>query len=241
MLRVHDPGFLLGFLAVTPLPPAMDGRSASVEARHRALLEALPDLLLRLRADGTYLEIAGDLSRLANPPDTVIGANARDLLEPEIAERLMEGVATALASGELATVNYRLRTYVGETCDFELRIAPAARDEVVVIVRDVTDVRKAMRDLRESRARVVAAGDAARRRIERNLHDGAQQRLVTVLLHLHLIKQRLESRPAAVPELVHAAQAELELALEEIRELVRGLHPRMLTEHGLGSVAASKP
>ncbi len=212
----------------------MDGVSSPVEARHRALLEALPDLLLRLRADGTYLEMAGDLSRLANPPETVIGANARDLLEPEIAEQLMEGVSTALASGELATVNYRLRTYAGENCDFELRIAPASQDEVVVIVRDVTDVRTAMRELRESRARVVAAGDAAGRRIERNLHDGAQQRLVTVSLHLHLIEQRLASRPEAVPGLLKAAQAELTLALEDIRELVRGLHPRILTDHGLG-------
>ena len=102
------------------------------------------------------------------------------------------------------------------------------------MVRDVTDIRTAIRELRESRARLVAAGDAARRRIERNLHDGAQQRLVTVSLHLNLIERRLASAPDAVPDLLAAAQTELALALEEIRELVRGLHPRILTEHGLG-------
>ena len=211
----------------------MDGVSTPVEARHRALIEAMPDLLLRLSADGTYLELGGDLSRLANPPDTVVGANVRQLLPAPIAAQLMTGVTQALASGELATVNYRLRTHLGEERDFELRIAPVAADEVLAVVRDVTDVRTAMRELRESRARVVAAGDAARRRIERNLHDGAQQRLVTVSLHLHLIARRLDSAPAAVPGLLEAAQTELALALEEIRELVRGLHPRILTDHGL--------
>jgi signal transduction histidine kinase len=211
----------------------MDVASTPVEARHRALIEALPDLLLRLSADGTYLELGGDLSRLANPPETVVGANVRDLLPAPIAAQLMAGVATALESGLLATVNYRLRTHLGEERDFELRIAPVAADEVLAVVRDVTDVRAAMRELRESRARIVAAGDAARRRIERNLHDGAQQRLVTVSLHLHLIARRLESAPDAVPGLLEAAQTELALALEEIRELVRGLHPRILSDHGL--------
>ena len=69
--------------------------------------------------------MAGDLSRLANPPDTVLGANVRDLLDAEIAEQLMAGVRQALATGELATVNYGLRTYGGDQREFELRIAPA--------------------------------------------------------------------------------------------------------------------
>ena len=211
----------------------MDAVSTSVEARHRALVEALPDLLLRLSADGTYLELGGDLSRLANPPELVVGANARELLPPDIAELLMDGVTTALSSGELATVNYRLRTHLGDLRDFELRIAPAASGEVLAIVRDVTELHAAIRDVSESRARIVAAGDAERRRIERNLHDGAQQRLVSVSLLLHLIRRQLEGKPEAVPELLESAQSELALALEEIRELVRGLHPRVLTDHGL--------
>jgi PAS domain S-box-containing protein len=212
----------------------MNGVSSPVEARHRALLDALPDLLLRLRADGTYLEVTGDVSKLANPPDTVVGSNVRALLPPEIAERLMTCVAAALESGSLATVEYRLRTHLGDERDFEVRVAPAGPEEVLAVVRDMTDLRQAMRDLTESRARIVAAGDAERRRVERNLHDGAQQRLVSVALHLHLVRRRLETDPHEVPELVESAQTELALALEEIRELVRGLHPRLLSERGLG-------
>ena len=211
----------------------MDGVSTPVDVRHKALLDALPDLLLRLRADGTYLEIGGDISRLANPPEEVVGSTAHELLPHDIADRLMDCVRASLEQGKLATVEYRLRTHLGEERDFEVRVAPAGADEVVAVVRDVTDLREAMRELTESRARIVAAGDAERRRVERNLHDGAQQRLVTVALHLHLVKRRLETDPADVPELIESAQTELALALDEIRELVRGLHPRLLSDRGL--------
>ena len=119
----------------------------------------------------------------------------------------MDGVTTALSSGELATVNYRLRTHLGDLRDFELRIAPAASGEVLAIVRDVTELHTAIRDVSESRARIVAAGDAERRRIERNLHDGAQQRLVSVSLLLHLIRRQLEGKPEAVPELLSPPRA----------------------------------
>ena len=211
----------------------MEGASAPVEARHKALLDALPDLLLRLRADGTYLEIGGDTSKLANPPNLVVGSTAHELLPADVADRLMQCVGASLEQGRLATVEYSLCTHLGDEREFEVRVAPAGPDEVVAVVRDVTELRRAMRELTDSRARIVAAGDAERRRVERNLHDGAQQRLVTVALHLHLVKRRLETDPTEVPQLVESAQTELALALEEIRELVRGLHPRLLSDRGL--------
>lgn len=212
----------------------MSGTSSSpVEARHRALVDALPDLLLRLRADGTYLEIGGDVSKLANEPETVVGSTAHQLLPGEVADELMRCVRSSLDSGALSTVEYTLRTIDGSVRDFEARVAPAGPDEVVAVVRDVTDLRRAVRELRESRARIVVAADEERRRVERNLHDGAQQRLVTVALHLHLVKRRLETDPAQVPQLVDSAVTELTLAIEEIRELVRGLHPRLLSDRGL--------
>ena len=89
----------------------MEGVSAPVEARHKALLDALPDLLLRLRADGTYLEIGGDTSKLANPPDQVVGSNAHELLPADVADRLMDCVRASLEQGKLATVEvYRPHT-----------------------------------------------------------------------------------------------------------------------------------
>jgi signal transduction histidine kinase len=92
---------------------------------------------------------------------------------------------------------------------------------------------QAREDLQSSRARIVRAGDEQRRRLERNLHDGAQQRLVAATLLLRVAQARLESDPDATRGLLQNAAAELDAGLEELRELARGLHPGSLTEHGL--------
>jgi signal transduction histidine kinase len=78
----------------------------------------------------------------------------------------------------------------------------------------------------------VAAGDAERRRLERNLHDGAQQRLVAVALQLQLLQRRIRHDPATAEQLATVASTELAESLDELRELARGLHPTVL-EHGL--------
>ena len=92
-------------------------------------------------------------------------------------------------------------------------------------------------ELRASRERIVAAGDAERRRLERNLHDGAQQRLVAIAMQLRLLRNRVGDDPAA-EELVAAASEELARSLDELRELARGLHPAVL-EHGLAAALQS--
>ncbi len=88
--------------------------------------------------------------------------------------------------------------------------------------------------LAASRARVVQVGDAERRRLERNLHDGAQQRLVSVALGLSVVATKLESDPRAAREVLSATQEDLARGLAELRELARGIHPAILTERGLG-------
>ena len=95
------------------------------------------------------------------------------------------------------------------------------------------EVRAKMDELRSSRARIVEAGDTERRRLERNLHDGAQQRLVSLSLSLSLMEGQLESPEQAAT--VAALRAELTGALDELRELARGLHPAILVDHGLGA------
>jgi signal transduction histidine kinase len=95
------------------------------------------------------------------------------------------------------------------------------------------ELRAHVDDLRESRARIVEAGDAERRRLERNLHDGAQQRLVAMSLHLRLVEARLRTDPEAAAPLVEQLRDELTEALEELRELARGIHPAILTDRGL--------
>ena len=93
----------------------------------------------------------------------------------------------------------------------------------------------AYRKLADSRARIVEVADDERRRLERNLHDGAQQRLVSLALQLRLVKKAIGKDDAAAESLLTQADDELELALEELRELARGIHPATLTSHGLHS------
>jgi signal transduction histidine kinase len=87
-------------------------------------------------------------------------------------------------------------------------------------------------ELRASRGRIVAAGDAERRRLERNLHDGAQQRLVGISMQLRLLQHRIREDPATAEQLATTASDELASSLVELRELARGIHPAVL-DHGL--------
>src|SRR5215510_11943211 len=88
--------------------------------------------------------------------------------------------------------------------------------------------------LARSRADLVAAADTERRRIERDLHDGAQQRLVSLAMNLGMARERFESEPEPVRQAIAAAHDEAVLALTELREFIRGLHPAVLSDRGLG-------
>ena len=106
------------------------------------------------------------------------------------------------------------------------------------------DLRARLSDLRASRARIVEAGDSARRKLERDLHDGAQQRLVSISIVLRVVAGKL---PDGAPEakLLERAREELNASLEELRNIARGIHPAILSDHGLPvaleSLAARAP
>jgi signal transduction histidine kinase len=95
------------------------------------------------------------------------------------------------------------------------------------------ELRAQLEEVRASRARIVAAGDEERRRLERDLHDGAQQRLLALGLALQLARSELPERTASADELLAEAEQELHEALDELRELARGIHPAILTDGGL--------
>jgi signal transduction histidine kinase len=102
-----------------------------------------------------------------------------------------------------------------------------------------TELRAQLAEVRASRARIVEAGDAERRRLERDLHDGAQQRLLGVRLALQLTRNRLRDSGEAVDDLLAEADTEVVGALDELRALARGIHPAILTEIGLGPALAA--
>jgi len=95
-------------------------------------------------------------------------------------------------------------------------------------------------EVRASRQRLVAAQDEERRRLERNLHDGAQQRLVALAVQLKLVEQLVERDPAKARDLAGRVQTEATEALEELRELARGIYPPLLADQGLAAALGSQ-
>jgi signal transduction histidine kinase len=96
-----------------------------------------------------------------------------------------------------------------------------------------------VKELRASRARVVMAADAERRRIERDLHDGAQQHLVGLAVHLRLARDLADSEPAKAMEMLDSLGDDVQEALEELRDLARGIYPPLLQDRGLADALAA--
>jgi signal transduction histidine kinase len=94
-------------------------------------------------------------------------------------------------------------------------------------------LRERVDDLRTARQRIIAAADAERRRIERDLHDGAQQRMVAVAVTLGLAEAKMRDDREAAARLIAQAREEAQLAVKELRELARGIHPAVLSDRGL--------
>jgi signal transduction histidine kinase len=95
------------------------------------------------------------------------------------------------------------------------------------------EVRKQANELRESRARIVASGDAERRRVERNLHDGAQQHLVALAVNLRLTRDIIIDDPSAGVEMLDQLAEEVKETIQELRELAHGIYPPLLVDSGL--------
>ena len=94
-------------------------------------------------------------------------------------------------------------------------------------------LRERVEDLRGARERIIAAADEERRRIQRDLHDGAQQRLVSLALILSMAESRLQTEPERAAQLIAQAREEAQQAIGELRELAGGIHPAVLSDHGL--------
>jgi signal transduction histidine kinase len=188
------------------------------------------------------------------PPGTVRGALARALGDPflELALWLPERAAYVDGEGrpiELPSGPDRAVTVLGPAATpvaalvhdpalLErpglLRSAGAAARLALENERLQAELRLQLAEVRGSRARIVAAGDEERRRLERDLHDGAQQRLLSLGLALQLVRAELGPSANGAATLLTEAEAELAAALEELRQLAQGIHPAVLTEHGLG-------
>ena len=127
---------------------------------------------------------------------------------------------------------------LAETPDLVFEAAAAA-GLAMENARLEVELRARLEALRASRARLVEAGDAERRRLGRDLHDGAQQRLVALMIELQLARERLPADPEAALELVDSAYANAQQAVGELRDLAAGIHPAVLTQRGLDAALES--
>jgi PAS domain S-box-containing protein len=231
---LQEPELLEGVANAARIALERDKLLVEVRARaqrYRALLQAMPDLMFRISRDGWYISYNAPNERdLVN--GEVVGKLLWDRLPTDLADRVLASGRAALG-GNPDVIEYHLDFEDGSRRHYEGRFAASGDNEFLMIVREITERKQQQEELEASRQRIVAAGDAARRKLERNLHDGAQQRLVSLSLSLRLAQNQVAKSPVRAEELLEASREELMQALEELRELARGIHPAVLTDRGL--------
>ena len=226
------------------------------ESLLRSLMENVPGAIYRCEvdADWTMLGIGDDIERITGYPaaDFILSARRSfsSIVHPEDRARVHEECREAVAADRAFGLEYRVACAAGGwrwVLDRGIRTVDchghAWLDGVIFDITERREAEAALRmhdveeahiaELRASRARIVAAGDDARRRLARDLHDGAQQRFISALLRLNSAERTLAPGDPA-RTLLGEARAELEAGLGELRELARGIHPAVLTDHGLG-------
>jgi PAS domain S-box-containing protein len=213
------------------------------DARKSAILVAALDCVITIDHRGKVLEF----NRAA---ETTVGYTAEEAIGCEMAELIVppglrdrhhHGFNRYLATQQPAMLGRRIEItgMRKDRSEFPVELAITRIDlpgepKFTGYLRDITERKRSEQELRASRARMVAAADEERRRIERDLHDGAQQRLVNLGLTLQIARSRLVNGVADVAlETIDDAILELSGATAELRELARGIHPAVLSDGGL--------
>jgi PAS domain S-box-containing protein len=212
------------------------------EQRYRATLDAALDCVVTMDHRGRVIEFNPAAERtFGYRSEAAVGREMAELIvPPDLRESHRRGLARVLRGGAPRVLDRRFEIEAmradGSVFPVELaitRIDVPGAPVFTGFLRDISERRWAEAELRASRVRIVEAGDAARRRIERDLHDGAQQQLVSVAISLRQARDRLDDDSAAACELLDEAIADLTQGLAELRELARGIHPAVLMEGGL--------
>jgi PAS domain S-box-containing protein len=207
----------------------------------RTLVRSVPSFLILVDAGGGLLGL-NDSTELATGYTTeeTVGDPFWEVLIPEWRWDDARGLfAALLAEQEPADPELELITRAGDLRIVEWSGTPVIDQfglvRVILSGVDVTERVRHEDELRRSRARIVEASDAERRRLQRNLHDGAQQHLVVVSQQLRMARTMVERNAAGAAALLDRAIEAMTLAHRELRELARGLHPPLLTERGLAA------
>lgn len=204
----------------------------------RLARSAVGGLMIELRADLAPADLHAALARALRDPTLTLAYWLPDFHsyvdldgQPlEVPDR--EGRATTVIDRAGAPVAALLHDRALDDEPDLLNAVTAAAGIALENARLHAQLRARLEELRGSRARVIDAGQKERQRLERNLHDGAQQRLVALSLELGMLGQRLTADPEAQGRL-DRARREIALSLDELRDVARGIHPAVLSGHGL--------
>jgi PAS domain S-box-containing protein len=218
------------------------------EARQRAILEAALDAVITIDKYARVTYVNGAFERtFGYRAQDVIGQDlAEKIVPPALREAHRRGLARYLETGQDTILDRRIELPAmrADGTEFPVELAVTrtglpGEAAFTAHVRDITDRQRAEQELIASRARLVTASNAARQRITRDLHDGAQQHLVATLINLQLAEQRWESAPHRARELLGQALEDTRRGIEDLRELAAGLHPAVLTQYGLAPAVRS--
>jgi PAS domain S-box-containing protein len=208
----------------------------------RTVVDNAPSLFCLIDPEGRIVRFNQTLEQLSGVPDGAVNRERRFweiFIVPDEADEVRRELASLAAEGAAGEHENRWRAAGGGDAVVAWSTTPLldehGRPNFLVSGIDITERKRHEEELRSSRARLVEAGDAERRRLERNLHDGAQQRLVSLSLALRLAQAKLKTDPEESGKLLSAASDELAHALEELRELARGIHPAVLSDRGLSA------
>src|SRR3954468_2064959 len=205
--------------------------------------------------DWTMYLIGEEIERITGyPAEDFVGNRRRSygsVIHPDDRRRVEQTVDEAMAAGRQFELEYRVVTADGEArwvLERGCAVHGDGQEWLDGIIFDITERRRieevarraeteaaVTRELLESRRRIVTAADDARRRIERDLHDGAQQSFVCSLMTLRAAEQRLPRDPAAAAALLRTTREHLERGLADLRDLARGIHPALLADHGVAA------
>jgi len=202
------------------------------------------DLVVELGSASRPEEVRDAISRALADPSLELGFSLPD--EERYVDSGGDAVDVTVRDGRAVTVlEHDDRRVAALVHDPGLRDEPELLDSVGAAAslalenaRLQAELRAQLAEVRASRVRIVEAGDAERRRLERDLHDGAQQRLLGIRLALQIARGRVGDDPA-VEELLAEADAEVVGALDDLRTLARGIHPPILSDEGLGPALAA--
>jgi signal transduction histidine kinase len=221
--------FVVGLAPIAFLLGLLDARLAR---------SSVGDLILELRSDPAPQDVRDALSEALRDPsldlaywlpdfETYVDLEGRPVQLPDDEERTATLIdrdgrhVAALIHDRTLDEERQLLDAVGAAAGMSLENA-----------RLHAELRARVEELRGSRARVIEAGQKERQRLERNLHDGAQQRLIALSLQLSLLEKKVGGQPEVMQEL-DAARREIALSLDELRDVARGIHPAVLSGHGL--------